>query len=84
MANSFVDYRGGILLCLMSEELYRSVAFLIVDTIGILLFMGGLAGIDSLIRSMFDSIGLFILTPVVLFLIMGEAVFPIRNGQSSP
>ena len=72
---------GGILfLCLMSG-VPIFVAFLIVDTVGILLFMGGLAGIDSLIRSMFDSIGLFTLTPVVLFLIMGEAIF--RSGMAS-
>jgi tripartite ATP-independent transporter DctM subunit len=72
---------GGILfLCLMSG-VPIFVAFLIVDTVGILLFMGGLAGIDSLIRSMFDSIGLFTLTPVVLFLIMGEAIF--RSGMAT-
>jgi tripartite ATP-independent transporter DctM subunit len=72
---------GGILfLCLMSG-VPIFVAFLIVDTVGVLLFMGGLAGIDSLIRSMFDSIGLFTLTPVVLFLIMGEAIF--RSGMAS-
>ena len=72
---------GGILfLCLMSG-VPLFVAFLIVDTVGILLFMGGPAGLDSLIRSMFDSIGLFTLTPVVLFLIMGEAIY--RSGMAS-
>ena len=57
------------------------VAFLIVDTVGILLFMGGLSGIDSLIRSMFDSIGIFTLSPVILFTIMGEIIF--RSGMAS-
>jgi len=72
---------GGILfLCLLSG-LPIFVAFLIVDAVGILLFMGGLAGIDSLIRSMFDSIGLFTLSPVVLFTVMGEAIF--RSGMAT-
>ena len=72
---------GGILfLCLLSG-VPIFVAFLIVDTVGILLFMGGPAGLDSLTRSMFDSIGLFTLTPVVLFLIMGEALY--QSGLAS-
>jgi tripartite ATP-independent transporter DctM subunit len=72
---------GGILFLTLLSGLPIFVAFLIVDTVGILLFMGGLAGIDSLIRSMFDSIGIFTLSPVVLFTIMGEAIF--RSGMAS-
>ena len=72
---------GGILFLTLLSGLPIFVAFLIVDTVGILLFMGGLAGIDSLVRSMFDSIGLFTLSPVVLFTIMGEAIF--RSGMAS-
>jgi len=72
---------GGILFLTLLSGLPIFVAFLIVDTVGILLFMGGLAGIDSLVRSMFDSIGLFTLSPVVLFTIMGEAIF--RSGMAT-
>ena len=45
---------GGLLFLTLLSGLPIFVAFLIVDTVGILLFMGGIAGIDSLIRSMFD------------------------------
>ena len=72
---------AGILFICLFSGLPIFAAFLIVDTIGVLLFMGGLAGVDSLIRSIFDSIGLFTLTPVVLFLIMGEVIF--RSGMAS-
>ena len=72
---------GGILFLTLLSGLPIFVAFLIVDTLGVLLFMGGLAGIDSLVRSMFNSIGVFTLTPVVLFTIMGEAIF--RSGMAS-
>ena len=72
---------GGILFLTLLSGLPIFVAFLIVDTVGIMLFMGGLSGIDSLIRSMFDSVGLFTLSPVVLFLIMGEVIF--RSGMAS-
>ena len=72
---------GGILFLTLLSGLPIFVAFLIVDTVGILLFMGGLSGVDSLIRSMFDSIGLFTLSPVILFTIMGEVIF--RSGMAS-
>jgi tripartite ATP-independent transporter DctM subunit len=72
---------GCILFLTLLSGLPIFVAFLIVDTVGILLFMGGLAGIDALVRSIFDSIGVFTLCPVVLFTIMGEAIF--RSGMAS-
>lgn len=72
---------GGILFLTLLSGLPIFIAFLIVDTVGILLFMGGLSGVDALIRSMFDSIGIFTLSPVVLFTIMGEAIF--RSGMAS-
>lgn len=49
--------------------------FLFIDIIGILFFMGGASGLSTLIRSMSDSIGIFTLTPVPLFIIMGEVIF---------
>ena len=72
---------GGMLLVTLMSGLPIFVAFFIVDTVGILLFMGGVAGLDSLVRSMFDSIGLFTLTPVILFLIMGELIY--QSGMAS-
>jgi len=65
---------GGLLIGLMSG-LPVFAAFLLIDLIGILLFMGGASGLSSLIRSMLGSIGKFTLTPVPLFIIMGEVIF---------
>jgi tripartite ATP-independent transporter DctM subunit len=65
---------GGLLLALMSG-IPVFAAFLLVDIVGIYFFMGGTAGLSALVRSMIDSIGVFTLTPVPLFIIMGEVIF---------
>jgi tripartite ATP-independent transporter DctM subunit len=65
---------GGLLLALMSG-IPVFAAFLLVDTLGILFFMGGTSGLSALVRSMIESIGVFTLTPVPLFIIMGEVIF---------
>jgi tripartite ATP-independent transporter DctM subunit len=65
---------GGLLLGLMSGLPVFS-AFLLIDIVGIVFFMGGTSALSSLIRSMLDSIGKFTLAPVPLFIIMGEVIF---------
>lgn len=65
---------GGLIFFLMSGLPVFS-AFLLIDIVGILFFMGGPSGLTSLIRSMLASIGKFTLTPVPLFIIMGEVIF---------
>lgn len=65
---------GGLLVGLMAG-LHVFAAFLLIDIVGILFFMGGVSGLSSLIRSMLESIGVFTLAPVPLFIIMGEVIF---------
>lgn len=65
---------GGLLLGLMSG-LPVFAAFILIDIVGVLLFMGGPSGLSSLIRSILDSIGKFTLAPVPLFIVMGEVIF---------
>jgi tripartite ATP-independent transporter DctM subunit len=65
---------GGLLLGLLAG-LPVFAAFLIMDIIGIIFFMGGPGALSSLIRSIVDSIGVFTLTSVPLFIIMGEVIF---------
>jgi len=65
---------GGLLLGLMSGLPVFS-AFLLIDIVGIIFFMGGTSALSSLIRSMLDSIGKFTLAPVPLFIVMGEVIF---------
>lgn len=65
---------GGLLAALMSG-IPVFAAFLLIDFIGIFFFMGGIGGLTSIVRSALDSIGVFTLTPVPLFVIMGEVIF---------
>ncbi|PJE32941.1 Sialic acid TRAP transporter permease protein SiaT [Pseudooceanicola marinus] len=65
---------GGLLL-LMFLGMPVAVAFLAINTLGVLVFMGGLGGIDQLVSNATDSITTFSLVPVPLFTIMGELLF---------
>ncbi|MBY5973398.1 TRAP transporter large permease [Ferrimonas balearica] len=65
---------GGLLL-LMFLGMPVAVAFLAINTLGVLVFMGGFGGIDQLVSNATDSITTFSLVPVPLFTIMGELLF---------
>jgi tripartite ATP-independent transporter DctM subunit len=65
---------GGLLAALMAG-LPVFASFLLIDILGVLFFMGGVKGLSALPRSLLDSVGLFTLTPVPLFVIMGEVLF---------
>jgi tripartite ATP-independent transporter DctM subunit len=49
--------------------------FLVVNLVGGLLFLGGSAGLTSVARASLDSIANFSLTPIPLFILMGEVLF---------
>ncbi|MBK0328935.1 TRAP transporter large permease [Rhodobacteraceae bacterium F11138] len=65
---------GGILV-LMGIGMPVVIAFLTVNVVGAVLFMGGMAGIDQIIANATDSVTSFALVPVPLFLLMGELLF---------
>jgi tripartite ATP-independent transporter DctM subunit len=65
---------GGLFFLLMAG-IPVFAAFLFIDILGVMLFMGGVSGLTSLIRSIIDSIGIFTLAPVPLFIMMGEVIF---------
>jgi len=50
-------------------------AFLAINIIGALQFLGGDAGLSQLVRNMVASVANFTLTPIPLFLAMGEILF---------
>ena len=50
-------------------------AFLLINLIGAYLFMAGEAGLSQLVRSSVSSITTFSLTPIPLFVLMGEVLF---------
>jgi tripartite ATP-independent transporter DctM subunit len=49
-------------------------AFLLVDIVGVLCFMGP-AGLDQMTLQIFSSLSTFALTPIPLFILMGEFLF---------
>ena len=70
----------GTMVFLMLSGMPVAVAFLLVDTIGALLFLGGEAGIVQLVHNMKESLTSFSLLPVPLFVLMGEVMFHSKLG----
>ncbi|HEX6530654.1 MAG TPA: TRAP transporter large permease subunit [Burkholderiales bacterium] len=50
-------------------------SFLVINLIGALLFLGGEAGLVQLARNSVSSVASFSLTPIPLFILMGEVLF---------
>lgn len=65
----------GGLIALMLLGMPVAVAFLIINMAGVLVLMGGMAGIEQLLTNATASVTSFTLAPVPLFLIMGELLF---------
>lgn len=53
-------------------------AFFLINIVGAFLFMGGVEGIKQLTLNMYSALGNFTLTPIPLFILMGEIIF--RSG----
>ncbi|MHB8765294.1 MAG: TRAP transporter large permease subunit, partial [Deferrisomatales bacterium] len=64
----------GGLLSLLLTGLPIALAFLLVDVIGVVLFMG-LGGIGQMTLQVFASLSTFTLSPIPLFILMGELMF---------
>lgn len=65
---------GGV-LALMAFGFPVAIAFLAINVVGAVMFMGGFAGLDQLIANASVSVTSFSLAPVPMFLIMGELLF---------
>ena len=50
-------------------------SFLAINLIGALIFLGGEAGLVQLTRNSVSSVASFSLTPIPLFILMGEVLF---------
>ncbi|WP_300457651.1 TRAP transporter large permease subunit [Desulfobacula sp.] len=70
----------GLMALLMIIGTPVAVAFLIVDVIGAVLFLGGEMGIVQLILNIRESLTTFSLLPVPLFVLMGEVMFHSKLG----
>ena len=52
-----------------------AIAFLAINILGVLVFLGGMAGVDQLVANASGALTTFTLVPVPLFMIMGELFF---------
>jgi tripartite ATP-independent transporter DctM subunit len=50
-------------------------SFLVINLVGALIFLGGEAGLTQLVRNSVSSVASFSLTPIPLFILMGEVLF---------
>jgi tripartite ATP-independent transporter DctM subunit len=50
-------------------------SFLVINLVGALIFLGGEAGLTQLARNSVSSVASFSLTPIPLFILMGEVLF---------
>jgi len=65
---------GGLIL-LMLIGMPVAFAFLTMNTVCAYFLWGGVNGFDGVIRGLFDSITIFSLLPLPLFILMGEAMY---------
>src|SRR5512143_2818522 len=68
----------GLLFILYATGMPVAFCFLILNIIGIILFMGGGAGLNQYILTLRGSVASFIMLPLVLFTLMGE--FLVQTG----
>lgn len=73
-AESLLLLMGSITLLLLCG-LPVALAFLVLNILGAFVFMGGTAGLDQLSRNSVASVTTFALTPIPLFVLMGEVLF---------
>lgn len=65
----------GVLMLLMALGLPVAFAFLGVNIVGSIVFMGGESGLMQMVRNSTASLTNFSLVPIPLFLLMGEILF---------
>ncbi len=66
-------FLGGLILLLLLK-FPVAFAFLLMDVLGILFFIGS-AGLKNITLGIFSSLSIFTITPVPLFILMGELMF---------
>lgn len=65
----------GSLVILMMTGLPVAFCFMLINVVGMYVFLGGMAGLEQLSISIFTTLNTFILLPIVLFVLMGEVMF---------
>jgi tripartite ATP-independent transporter DctM subunit len=65
---------GGLIVA-MATGMPVAFAFMLINVIGIFIFLGGMVGLHQLTLSIFESVSSFVFLPVPLFILMGEIMF---------
>lgn len=65
----------GVLTVLLLAGLPAGIAFLAINLVGALVFLGGEAGLMQVVRNGVASVTNFSLTPIPFFILMGEILF---------
>jgi len=65
---------GGV-LGFMALGVPVAFGFLLIDLVGVFLFMGGQAGLKQFVNNSFSSVSAYTLAPIPMFLLMGELFF---------
>src|SRR2546430_17502657 len=65
----------GGLIAAMGLGLPVAFAFLVLNVVGAIIFLGGEAGLVPLVRNAVQSVNRFLLTPIPFFVLMGEVLF---------
>ncbi|MFO0989600.1 MAG: TRAP transporter large permease [Alphaproteobacteria bacterium] len=71
----------GGLIVLLALGVPVAFAFLAINLVGALFFMGGEAGLGQLVRNFADSVTKIELAPIPLFLLMGELMYRSRMAE---
>ena len=69
-----IDFFLGGLIVLLLTKFPVAFAFLLMDVLGILVFMGPV-GLKNITLGIFSSLSTFTVTPVPLFILMGELMY---------
>jgi len=65
----------GSMFVMFAAGMHVAFAFLIVNIIGVMIFLGGGAGLQILVYSIHDAVAIFTFIPLVLFVLMGVVLF---------
>jgi tripartite ATP-independent transporter DctM subunit len=74
----YLSVMGMGLVILLAMGMPVAFAFLLVNILCVIFFMGGLGSLGFLILSMYDSLATFVYAPIPLFILMGEIMFRSR------
>ena len=71
----------GLVVGLIALSVPVAFAFLVVSVIGMLIFIGGEAGLKQITVNATSSITLFVFVPIPMFILMGELFFHARMAN---